>query len=392
MIKIKDTENNVEYFTKYSNGYLEQYDELFMLMYVYLHRHKSIEGYVNLTIKDFLLYYNYTPNRSKGRINDKIYEILNLMIKRGFIQYIGCYSNGGLAMLEDVDCNMMFTVQLLNYNVNWNPESHFTKILYSEVDRLRHNNVKFMGKVLKLYIHIKKPITCDVENKTGQPFSYPSENTLSRECDCGVSSIKKYIEILCNIGMLYMRNYGSYLRMLKGKEIVVNSNNVYALEEKYLDDNARESLREYLRFNYGYIDGFYPFCDNLPNDKLEKTDKNGELNVEFIDPDNDDWGEPDSMEKDYPVEEIVDMPTMSDLQYTPMNPTRIINKPVHKETIQVPKDVIIQRYADDLYRQYADGTGNKKSIFIAELSEEYPGLDDYDRYYENAKKFFENVL
>ena len=110
---------------------------------------------------------------------------------------------------------------------------------------------------------------------------------------------------------------------------------------------------------------------------------------------NDDWGEPDPLEKDYPVEEIINMPTMSDLQNTPMNPVKtvIINKPVHKETIQVPKDVIIQRYADDLYRQYADGTGNEKSIFIAELSEEYPGLDNYKRYYYNAKKFYElNVL
>lgn len=61
--------------------------------------------------------------------------------------------------------------------------------------------------------------------------------------------------------------------------------------------------------------------------------------------------------------------------------------------VQVPKDVIIQRYADDLYRQYADGTGNEKSVFIAELSEEYPGLDNYDRYYDDAKKLFElNVL
>ena len=101
---------------------------------------------------------------------------------------------------------------------------------------------------------------------------------------------------------------------------------------------------------------------------------------------NDDWEEPDPMEKDYSVEEIVDMPTMSDLQDTPMNPVRIIRKPVHKESIHIPDDVIIQRYADDLYRQYADGTGNEKSLFIAELSEEYPGLDDYEKYYDSAKK------
>lgn len=151
--------------------------------------------------------------------------------------------------------------------------------------------------------------------------------------------------------------------------------------QKYLTDSDRRYIKK--------------LEERLRDEKV--FDKYGSLfdKQEFSTSSNDDWGEPDPMEKDYPVEEIVDMPTMSDLQNTPMNPTKtvIIRKPVQKETVQVPKDVIIQRYADDLYRQYADGTGNEKSIFIAELSEEYPGLDNYDRYYDNAKKFFElNVL
>ena len=122
----------------------------------------------------------------------------------------------------------------------------------------------------------------------------------------------------------------------------------------------------------GYNDSFKDF----PNDDIDYLDlsvfkeygfdiptyESKKSNKKKIDFDNDDWGEPDPIVKNYPVEEIVDMPTMSDLQNTPMNPIRIINKPVHKETVQVPKDVIIQRYADDLYRQYADGTGNEKSV------------------------------
>ncbi|MDE7200997.1 MAG: hypothetical protein K2O91_03630, partial [Lachnospiraceae bacterium] len=143
--EINETESGTEYFAKYDNSYLDQYNDLFLIMYTYLYRHRSIEGYVNLTIKDFLLYHNYTPNRTKGRINSKIYETLNLMIKRGFIQYIGCYSNGGLASLDNVDCDMMFTVQIINLDENWNPENRFTKILYSEIDKLRQCNIKNMG-------------------------------------------------------------------------------------------------------------------------------------------------------------------------------------------------------------------------------------------------------
>ena len=379
--EINDTENITEYFAKYDNSYLEQYNDLFLLMYTYLHRHKSIEGYVNLTIKDFLLYHNYTPNRTKGRINSKIYDTLNLMIKRGFILYIGCYSNGGLVSLDNVDCDMMFTVQIINYDENWNPENRFTKILYSEIDRIRQSNIKFMGKALFLYVYIKKYITVDIDNEYATKVSFPSENTLSNKSNCGISTVKKYIQFLCDMKMLYMKNYGSYLRMFKGKEIVVNSNNVYALNEKYLDSEGEEALKSYLKFNMGYIDGFYPFCDNLPDNSV--TPKS----------DNDNWGEPNSMEKlsdgDYSLEDIVDMPVESnlvsepekltvsedktaDIDSFPMNPVKTITIKKKAQNREKPKDIEIQEYAETLYEQYGFGTGYEKSLFIAELSEKYP--------------------
>ena len=392
--EINDTENITEYFAKYDNSYLEQYNDLFLLMYTYLHRHKSIEGYVNLTIKDFLLYHNYTPNRTKGRINSKIYDTLNLMIKRGFILYVGCYSNGGLVSLDNVDCDMMFTVQIINYDENWNPENRFTKILYSEIDRIRQSNIKFMGKALFLYVYIKKYITVDIDNEYATKVSFPSENTLSNKSNCGISTVKKYIQFLCDMKMLYMKNYGSYLRMFKGKEIVVNSNNVYALNEKYLDSEGEEALKSYLKFNMGYIDGFYPFCDNLPDNSV--TPKS----------DNDNWGEPNSMEKlsdgDYSLEDIVDMPVESnlvsepekltvsedktaDIDSFPMNPVKTITIKKKAQNREKPKDIEIQEYAETLYEQYGFGTGYEKSLFIAELSEKYPGLDNYEKYYDRIK-------
>lgn len=393
--KINETESVTEYFAKYDNSYLEQYNDLFLLMYMYLHRYRSIEGYVNLTIKDFLLYHNYTPNRTKNRINSKIYDTLNLMIKRGFIQYIGCYSNGGSISLDDVDCDMMFTVQIINYDANWNPENRFTKILYSEIDRIRQCNIKFMGKALFLYAYIKKYITTNIDEEYATKVSFPSENTLSKKSDCGISTVKKYIQALCDVGMLYMKNYGSYLRMFKGKEIVVNSNNVYALEEKYLDSNGEEALRSYLKFKMGYIDGFYPFCDNLPdNNKIKESD-----------PDNN-WGEPTSMDSednDFRVEEILDMPVESDLVSEPekstisedkavdintisTNPVKVITIKKKEQNREIPLEIKIQQYADDLYGQHGYGTDFEKSIFIAELTEKFPGLDDYEKYYNNAKK------
>ena len=393
--EINETESFTEYFAKYDNSYLEQYNDLFLLMYVYLHRHKSIEGYVNLAIKDFLLYHNYTPNRTKGRINSKIYATLNLMIKRGFIQYIGCYSNGGLVSLDNVDCDMMFTVQIINYDEKWNPENRFTKILFSEIDRIRQSDIKFMGKALFLYTYIKRYITVNIDGEYATKVSFPSESTLSKKSNCSISTVKKYIKSLCNIEMLYMKNYGSYLRMFKGKEIVVNSNNVYALEEKYLNSDGEEELRSYLKFNMGYIDGFYPFCDNLPdNNKIKESDSD------------DNWGEPNSMDiedNDFTIEEMLDMPVESDLvsepekpaisedksidvDTFPMNPVKTITIRKKEQNKEIPLEIKIQQYADELYEQHGYGTEYEKSIFMVELAEKFPGRNDYEEYYNSAKK------
>ncbi len=352
--------DNNEFFAKYDNTYLEQYDDMFMLMYVYLQRHRSIEGYVNLTVKDFLLYYNYNPNRSKGRINDKTYSILEFMISKEFIRYIGCYSNGGVNTLDGVDCDDMFTVQIINADEKWNPVNGFTKILYMEIDKLRYGSIKFMGKVLSLYINIKKYISGDENSTTANMFAFPSEDTLARECGFGISSVKTYTNVLCGLKMLYVQNYGSYKRMKKGKEVITNANNVYALNKKYLNDNTKEWFKEYLINNMGFIDGFYPFCDNLPN--------NNESEIAFDSPD----GESKQMENNYTDVEILDMPTMSELHIT--------NDLEKQKYID---DLEVQRYAEKLIKE--NGNGYAQSLFVLELMEKYPELDNYDKYWRNAK-------
>ena len=191
-----------------------------------------------------------------------------------------------------------------------------------------------------------------------------------------------------------MKNYGSYLRLYKGKEVVVNSNNVYALEEKYLNDNAKEELKSHLELNYGYLDGFYPFCNNLPNNNISK------------DIDSDDWGKPIAMDiedDDFSIEKILDMPIESDLisglekstisedksvdaDTFPMNPVKTITIKKKEQNREIPLEVKIQQYADELYEQHGYGTEYEMSIFIAEVAEKFPGLDDYEKYYDSAKK------
>lgn len=129
--------------------------------------------------------------------------------------------------------------------------------------------------------------------------------------------------------------------------------------------------------------------------------------------DNDDWGELNPMDKsegeDYSLEDIVDMPVMSDVKAESesnmessnnskapkdneantaiTNPVKTITIKKKTQNREKPKDIEIQEYAETLYEQYGYGTGYEKSLFIVELSEKFPGLDDYEKYFERIKVF-----
>lgn len=120
----------------------------------------------------------------------------------------------------------------------------------------------------------------------------------------------------------------------------------------------------------------------------------------------DNWGEPNSMETNFSVGEVLDMPVESDFvsrseestlsedqpidtSSVSINPVKIITIKKKKQNREIPLDVKIQQYADKLYEQHGYGTDYEMSIFIAELSEKFPGLDDYGKYYNRAKKYHE---
>lgn len=186
--------------------------------------------------------------------------------------------------------------------------------------------------------------------------------------------------------------------------------------KKYNDRKEVDKLRkDCIRYNDSFKD--------FPNDDIDYLDlsvfkkygydipayESKKSNKKKIDPD-DDWGEPNFVEKlsneDYSLEDIVDMPVESDLASEPeksitsedksddvdtfpMNPVKTITIKKKEQNREKPQDIKIQEYAETLYEQYGFDTGYEKSLFIAELSEKYPGLDNYEKYYNRIKLFRE---
>lgn len=187
--------------------------------------------------------------------------------------------------------------------------------------------------------------------------------------------------------------------------------------KKYNDRKEVDKLRkDCIRYNDSFKD--------FPNDNIDFLDlsvfkdygfedipvyESKKVNKRGSDSDNDDWGEPNSIgsgDNDFTIEEILDMPVESDLASEPekptiseeksvdidtfpMNPVKTITIKKKKQNREIPLDVKIQQYADNLYEQNGYGTDYEKSLFIAELSEKYPGLDDYEKYYNRIKLFRE---
>lgn len=181
-------------------------------------------------------------------------------------------------------------------------------------------------------------------------------------------------------------------------------NNFLKGSKKYDD---RKEVEDLFIACVGYNDSFKDF----PNDNIDYLDlnvfkkygfdipiyENKKLNKNKITSD-DDWGEPHSMETEdnnFTMEEILDMPIQSDLiledkstdvDTFPMNPVKIITIKKKEQNKEIPLEVKIQQYADDLYEQHGYGTEYEKFIFILELAEKFPGLEDYEKYYNSAKK------
>ena len=161
-----------------------------------------------------------------------------------------------------------------------------------------------------------------------------------------------------------------------------------------------ESFKDFPNDNIDYLDlsVFKEYGFDVPIYESKKTNKNKITS--------DDWGEPNSMEAEennFTIEEILDMPLENDLvsepekltvsedktadvDNFPMNPVKTITIKKKTQNREKPKDIEIQEYAETLYEQYGlFDTGYEKSLFIAELSEKYPGLDNYEKYYDRIK-------
>ena len=226
--------------------------------------------------------------------------------------------------------------------------------------------------------------------------------------------------------------YGRY----KDKDLVIQEGEQYLLTIPYYPTKKYSINRTSIKLRYNHFVNGSPKYDDIkevkklkndcikyndsfkdfPNDDIDYLDLSVFKEYGFDIPiyeskksnkkkivSDDDWGEANSMENNFSIEEIPDMPVESDLLSEPekstvsedkavdtntisMNPVKTIIIKKKEQNREIPIEIKIQQYADYLYEQHGYGTEYEKSIFIAELAERFPGLDDYEKYYNSVKK------
>lgn len=241
-------------------------------------------------------------------------------------------------------------------------------------------------------------------------------------------TVNDYLKQLSDMKLIYVHNpkkrrsdgtyqninnsYGRY----KDKEYIIQESQKYinTVEcEDVIEKVDRRSIK--LRYN-AFISGAKKYKNNhglvvelfneckLYNKSLEKKPIGGTYDGEYkqgelldlsvfssdIKVNDEIWGEPDALSEDYSVERILDMPIMneviekenSDIDF--YNKIVTIQKPVKSKEVHIPLDIKIQRYADKLLE---DDNNYPKSMFLLDLAEKFPELDDYEKYYSRAKMY-----
>lgn len=182
-------------------------------------------------------------------------------------------------------------------------------------------------------------------------------------------------------GMEYLSKVPSY----PVKPFHFNRTSVKLKYNKFLQGSKKYDSREEVEKLYkeciGYNDSFKDFPNgNIGYLDLGVFDKYGfDISAYKSEKNN-------SLVQDFTMEEIVDILANDDFASEPAEST--------KENVQdvvMYSDGEIQIYADELFKEEGYyGTEAEKPSFIKKLAKEFPGLDDYGKYYDNARLSDEN--
>lgn len=178
----------------------------------YLAWKKDIEGISAFSVEDIVKSLGMKPNSHKGKINEKIFDVIIDLRDRGYINKLIInkkYYNGF--------SSCMLNILSLNRD---NTAYNYIQVTDCERNKIFNYDKQKIDKVMlfNLYCHLKARMYKRENNYslsiTGgkAQVCYPSYESIENDILIKPSTIKKYIDILSDIDLIRYDNAGTYIK------------------------------------------------------------------------------------------------------------------------------------------------------------------------------------
>lgn len=247
-------------------------DNKVFLLIDYLYTNTNRKNISSCTIEDIVTTYGYKLNTRKGKICDKIKDIL---VKLKELKLID----------SDLDFNKITYNQLVKCQLNIFPKSdsdkdyHFVLLTDTERNKIVNQNYKDNLKILIYYCYLKARMfkrarNDDIEANGGRAeVTFLSYKTISGDLGLSDKTIKKYNDLLVDIDLIRIGNAGLWYYADDKNKTVKESPNFYTL----FKDGWELQLKEAIKFYKSKTENLNKIFDENRNYKNNNRKLNGKL-------------------------------------------------------------------------------------------------------------------
>lgn len=217
-------------------------DDKVILILDYLCGNLNKKGITSFSIERIVKYLGQKPNNNKGRINDKIKNIIKQMKE---IKIINDIDPIEFTAKEYVSC-MLNSIEKNSKGDN----VKFFKLHKHEIDKILSIKDIDNMNLLKLYCYLKAMIYKRTDGRDiviygGKASScYPSYEQIHKDIGISDMKIKQYVDMLVEINLIRYNNCGLYYHKNNPK-IIIEGRNSYVLytEGETWEIELKESLK-----------------------------------------------------------------------------------------------------------------------------------------------------
>ena len=242
--------NKVVWNTK-GDSMITKYGDKILQIILYLEENRNTRGISLFSLEDMIISMGYTPNRAKGKINDKVKKILDNMQKDGLL-------------VSDCDLGSIKPTEFIKARLVINEvEEGYFPVEYKVIDTIYNNETKCdKSTLLKVQCYITARVRrlesdAHIEanehgNWVGEKVEYTffKQEEAMRDLKIDSHTWQDAIKELKELGLLFYNNIGQ----VKKGNLIITAGNCYCLDAKFLKGMDKCSRAWYKQNGYTIVE------------------------------------------------------------------------------------------------------------------------------------------